>query len=62
MGHNAEGSLDGADIIMSPTNPGKVTVSYNPNVKRLQHKLKSGKHPLQVMLKIINFFCIVKLF
>lgn len=48
---NADGSLEGADIIMSPTNPGKVTVNYNPDVKKLQHQLKSGtgkKHPLQV--------------
>eukprot|EP00092_Neocalanus_flemingeri_P002183 GFUD01002323.1.p1 GENE.GFUD01002323.1~~GFUD01002323.1.p1 ORF type:complete len:676 (-),score=217.81 GFUD01002323.1:157-2109(-) len=48
---NAEGSLEGADIIMSPTNPGKVTVNYNPNVKKLQHQLKSGKHPLQFVLE-----------
>ena len=62
VGHNAEGSLDGADIIMSPTNPGKVTVSYNPNVKKLQHKLKSGKHPLQVRLKVINCFVLINYF
>ena len=62
VGHNVEGSLHGADIIMSPTNPGKVTVSYSPNVKKLQHKLKSGKHPLQVRLKTDNCFSLINYF
>jgi len=48
---NADGTLDGANILMSPTDPGKVTVSYNPDLKKLQHKLKEGKHPLQFVLE-----------
>ena len=44
------GTLEGAEIMMSPTTPGKVTVSYNPNIKKLQHRLRSVKHPLQVIL------------
>ena len=59
---NADGSLEGAEMIMSPTNPGKVTVSYNPNVKKLQHKLKSGKHPLQVLLKVKHRFAVINYF
>merc|ERR1719474_758148 len=51
VGENAEGSLEEATILMSPTNPGKVTVSYNPNVRKFQHKLKAGKHPLQFVLE-----------
>jgi len=51
MEQNADGSLEDADISMSPTDPGKVTVNYNPNVKKLQQKLKSGKHPLQFVLE-----------
>ena len=54
VGENADGSLEEADILMSPTNPGKVTVSYNPNVRKLQHKLKAGKHPLQVQLIVFH--------
>merc|ERR1719357_1965795 len=48
---NADGTLDGANIMMSPTDPGKVTLSYNPDLKKLQHKLKEGKHPLQFVLE-----------
>ena len=59
---NADGSLEGAEIIMSPTNQGKVTVSYNPNIKKLQHKLKSGKHPLQVLLKVKYRFAVINYF
>ena len=55
VGENADGSLEEADILMSPTNPGKVTVSYNPNIGKLQDKLKDGKHPLQVQLNCFSF-------
>ena len=33
---------------MSPTDPGKVTVSYSPDVRTLEHDLRHEKHPLQV--------------
>ena len=33
---------------MSPTDPGKVTVSYTPDVMKLEHDLRHEKHPLQV--------------
>ena len=45
---NEEEEVEGAEIMMSPTNPGKVTVNYAPNVKTLQHELRHEKHPLQV--------------
>ena len=48
-GPGAGGSLEGAEIIMSPTHPGKVTVNYNPDIHTLQRQLKLGKHPLQVL-------------
>ena len=45
-------TLEGAEIMMSPTTPGKVTVSYNRNIKKLQHRLRSVKHPLQVTVSV----------
>ena len=45
---NEEEEVEGAEIMMSPTNTGKVTVNYAPNVKTLQHELRHEKHPLQV--------------
>ena len=38
----------GAEVLMSPTDPGKVTVSYTPDVRTLEHDLRHEKHPLQV--------------
>ena len=38
----------GAEVLMSPTDPGKVTVSYMPDVMKLEHDLRHEKHPLQV--------------
>ena len=55
VGENADGSLEEAEILKSPTNPGKVTVSYNANIRKPQHKLKDGKHPLQVQLNCFSF-------
>ena len=47
---NNESRVEGAEILMSPTNPGKATVSYAPNIRKLEHELRHEKHPLQVRL------------
>ena len=41
----------GAEILMSPTNPGKVTVNYQPDIKELEHDLRQEKHPLQLVVE-----------
>ena len=43
--------VEGAEIMMSPTDPGKVTITYNPDVRRLQTELRSEKHPLQLIVE-----------
>ena len=39
MEQNVDGNLDNANIIISPTHTGKVTVNYSPDVEKLQQKL-----------------------
>ena len=46
-----EGELAGAEILMSPTNPGKVTVNYQPDIKELEQDLRREKHPLQLVVE-----------
>merc|ERR550532_2637077 len=36
---------------MSPTDPGKVTITYNPDVRRLQTELRHQNHPLQLIVE-----------
>ena len=43
--------VEGAEIMMSPTDPGKVTITYNPDVRQLQTELRSEKHPLQLIVE-----------
>ena len=50
-GDEAEGELAGAEILMSPTNPGKVTVNYQPDIKALEQDLRREKHPLQLVVE-----------
>ena len=51
VGDEAEGELAGAEILMSPTNPGKVTVNYQPDIKALEQDLRREKHPLQLVVE-----------
>ena len=46
-----EGELAGAEILMSPTNPGKVTVNYQPDIRALELDLRREKHPLQLVVE-----------
>ena len=71
---DGEETVEGADIMMSPTDPGKVTIitiiithyyyyhynvtvslqvtiTYNPDVRRLQTELRTEKHPLQLIVE-----------
>ena len=45
------GEVPGAEIMMSPTDPGKVTITYNPDVRRLQTELRHQNHPLQLIVE-----------
>ena len=47
---DSEETVEGAEIMMSPTDPGKVTISYNPDVRRLQTEPRTEKHPLQLIV------------
>ena len=48
---DSEETVEGAEIMMSPTDPGKVTITYNPDVRRLQTELRTEKHPLQLIVE-----------
>ena len=37
--------------MMSPTDPGKVTVNYKPDIKQLEQDLRKEKHPLQLLVE-----------
>ena len=52
---DTDDAVAGVDIKMSPTNPGKATVTYQPNIHSLQQDLRREKHPLQVLWEIISF-------
>lgn len=47
--NDADSELAGVDIKLSPTDPGKATVTYMPNIQELERDLKNEKHPLQVL-------------
>lgn len=46
-----EEQLAGAEILMSPTNLGKVTVNYKPDIRLLEQDLRREKHPLQLVVE-----------
>ena len=54
---DSEETVEGAEIMMSPTDPGKVTITYNPDVRRLQTELRTEKHPLQLLVEYeVSYF------
>ena len=48
---NKTKTLENTEILMSPSDPGKATVSYHPDPKELQTELREGNHPLQFVMK-----------
>ena len=52
--HGASRNIEDAEILMSPTDPGKVAVNYYPDLKKLVNKLRSKKEPLQVIDRMRN--------